>query len=64
MKHGSIVDLLVSVGANLGGSDIEGGFTDVAIKKAFRHGDESAIQVWQRSGISLHEKYSVDKKNP
>lgn len=64
MKHGSIVDLFVSVGANLGGSDIEGGFTDVAIKKASKHGDERAIQVWKRSGIGLEEKYNVDKKNP
>ena len=64
MKHGSMVDLLVSVGANLGGSDIEGGFTEVAIKKALRHGDERAIQVWKRSGISLEGKYDVDKKNP
>ena len=64
MKHGSIVDSLVRVGANLGGSDVEGGFTDVAIKKALKHGDEWAIQVWQRSGISLEEKYDVDKKKP
>jgi len=63
MKHGSIVDLLVSVGANLGGSDIEGGFADITIKNALRHGDERAIQVWKRSGIGLEEKYNVDKKN-
>ena len=55
MKHGSIVDLLVRAGANLGGSDIEGGFTDVAIKKALRHGDEGAIEVWKKSGISLEK---------
>lgn len=64
MKHGSIVDLLVSVGANLGGSDIEGGFADVVVENAIRHGDEGAIQVWQRSGISLEKKYNVSKKNP
>lgn len=64
MKHGGIVDSLVGVGANLGGSDVEGGFTDVAIKKASRHGDERAIQVWQRSGISLEGKYNIDKKKP
>jgi len=56
MKHGSIVDLLVSAGANLGGSDIEGGFADVAIKKALWHGDEGAIRVWQKSGISLEKE--------
>jgi len=53
MKHGNVVDLLVSAGANLGGSDIEGGFANVVVEKAIRHGDEGAIQVWERSGISL-----------
>lgn len=53
MKHGSIVDLLVSAGGNLGGSDIEGGFAHVAIEKAVQRGDKGAIRVWQRSGISL-----------
>ena len=46
------MDLLVSAGANLGGSDVEGGFAEVVIEKAIRHGDDEAIQVWQRSGIS------------
>lgn len=53
MKHASIADLLVNAGANLGGSDIEGGFADVSIKKAIRNGDEEALEVWQKSGISL-----------
>jgi len=56
MKHESIVDSLVSVGANLGGSDVEGGFADVAIEKALRHGDGGAIHVWQKSGTSLERK--------
>lgn len=64
MKHGNVVDLLVSAGANLGGSDVEGGFTDVVIEKALRHGDEWAIQVWRKSGISLEKKRDVGKKNP
>jgi len=53
MKHGDIVDLLVSAGAILGGSDVEGGFAGVVIGNAIRHGDEGAIQIWQRSGINL-----------
>lgn len=64
MKHGNIVDLLVSVGANLGGSDVEGGFTGVAIEKALQHGDEWAMQLWQKSGIRLEKKYNVGKKIP
>lgn len=63
MKNGSVVDLLVSAGANLGGSDIEGGFVDVVIEKALRHGDERAIQMWQKSGISLEKERDVGKKN-
>ena len=57
MKHGSIVDLLVSAGAGLGGSDIEGGFVGVAINQAIRIGDEEAIQAWQKSGISLENRH-------
>jgi lysophospholipase len=64
MKHESVVDLLVSAGANLGGSDIESGFADVAIKKAIRHGDQGAIQVWQKSGIGLEKKDIVNERNP
>jgi len=64
MKHGSIVDLLVRAGANLGGSDIEGGFADVAIRGALRHGDEGAIEVWKKSGISLEKESIIGKKNP
>jgi lysophospholipase len=56
MKHEGIVDLLVRAGANLGGSDIEGGFADIAIRKAIQYGDEGAMQVWQKSGISLENK--------
>lgn len=58
------MDLLVRAGANLGGSDIEGGFVDVAIKKALRHGDDGAIRVWEKSGISLEKEHIVHKKNP
>lgn len=64
MKHESIVDFLVSAGANLGGSDIEGGFVDVAIKKALRHKDQGAIEVWKKSGISLEREDIVGERDP
>jgi len=64
MRHTGIVDFLVGAGANLGGTDVEGGFADVAIKKALQHGDEGAIEVWQKSGISLEEKDIAGKRNP
>jgi len=63
MKHGSIVDILVSAGANLGGSDIEGGFVDVVVEKALRHGDERVIRMWQKSGISLEKEYVIREKS-
>lgn len=63
MKHESVVDLLVAAGANLGGSDIEGGFADIAIKNAIRYGDEGAVQVWQKSGISLDNKRIVSRED-
>jgi lysophospholipase len=64
MRHTSLVDFLVSAGANLGGTDVEGGFADVAIKKALRNGDEGAIEAWKKSGISLEKKDIVGKRNP
>lgn len=64
MKHANIVDLLVSAGANLGGSDIEGGFADIAVEKALRRGDEGTIEVWQKSGIRVKAEGIVGKRNP
>lgn len=64
LKHRKIVDSLVSAGANLGGSDIEGGFAEAVIQKAIRQGDERAIQVWQKSGISLEGKCVKSEKDP
>jgi lysophospholipase len=63
MKHGGIVDLLVRAGANLGGSDVEGGYAGVAIEKAIRHGDEGAMEVWRKSGISIETERIVSKGN-
>lgn len=63
MKHGGVVDLLVRAGANLGGTDIEGGYAGVAIEKAIRHGDEGAMEVWRKSGISLERERIVSKGN-
>lgn len=64
MKHANIVELLVSAGANLGGSDVEGGFADIAVKKALRHGDEGAIEVWQKSGICINTEGIAGKRYP
>lgn len=64
MKHGGVVDLLVSAGANLGGSDIEGGFVGVVVNKAIRNGDEEAMQMWQKSGVGSENRHIVSNEDP
>jgi len=47
------VDDLVKVGANLGGSDLDGGFARLAIKNAMRAGDKTAIRTWAKAGMKI-----------
>lgn len=51
--HSAIVDMLRQAGANLGGSDIDGGFAEFEAKKAFRRGDESSLAIWTRAGFDV-----------
>ncbi|TFK54703.1 L-asparaginase [Heliocybe sulcata] len=51
--HEDIVDILVKAGANLGGSDIEGGFVSLAVQKAMRARDERASRIWVKAGGSV-----------
>lgn len=48
--HVGIVDLLRQVGANLGGTDVEGGFAALEVKKATQKGDEIALHTWTKAG--------------
>ncbi|KAI0797567.1 L-asparaginase [Abortiporus biennis] len=48
--HESIVELLVTTGANLGGSDVEGGFVNLVRHRAKHANDERAIKVWTKAG--------------
>jgi len=48
-----IVDLLVKAGANLGGSDLEGGFVDLAVKRASLSGDQRRLNAWSKTGIKI-----------
>ncbi|CAL1705248.1 unnamed protein product [Somion occarium] len=48
--HEHVVDLLVKVGANLGGSDIEGGFVSLIMKRAMLANDERAVKIWTMTG--------------
>jgi len=49
--HESVVENLVKVGANLGGSDLEGGFATLAIQSALHAGDQNAIRIWTKAGM-------------
>ena len=43
----------MKVGANLGGSDLDGGFARLAIKNAMRAGDKTAIRTWAKAGMKI-----------
>lgn len=44
------MDILVKAGANLGGSDLEGGFAHLVMKRARLVGDERATGIWAKTG--------------
>lgn len=48
--HEHAVETLMKAGANLGGSDIEGGFAALAMKKAARVGDQTSLRIWEKAG--------------
>lgn len=45
-----MVDILLKAGANLGGSDLEGGFASLIIKRATLANDERATKIWAMTG--------------
>ncbi|TCD66187.1 hypothetical protein EIP91_001681 [Steccherinum ochraceum] len=49
--HESAVDLLTTAGANLGGSDIDGGFAPLITKRAALAGDDRAVKLWAKTGV-------------
>lgn len=51
--HEGIVDILVETGANLGGSDVEGGFVSLIFQKALHAHDERAIRIWRKAGAGM-----------
>ncbi|EJD05684.1 asparaginase-domain-containing protein [Fomitiporia mediterranea MF3/22] len=48
--HTGIVEILRQAGANLGGTDIEGGFVALEVTKAAQRYDEVALQTWRKAG--------------
>ncbi|EIN07193.1 L-asparaginase [Punctularia strigosozonata HHB-11173 SS5] len=51
-NHESAVDVLVQAGANLGGSDVDGGFSALAVQKSTRSADDVALRIWTKAGMS------------
>jgi len=51
--HELVVDNLVKVGANLGGSDLDGGFAMLAVQNALRARDQNAIRIWAKAGMKI-----------
>ncbi|EKM55053.1 uncharacterized protein PHACADRAFT_94654 [Phanerochaete carnosa HHB-10118-sp] len=54
--HENIVDILVRAGANLGGSDVEGGFVRLTMQKAVLAQDERALRIWKKAGADIQEQ--------
>lgn len=46
-----MVELLVEAGANLGGSDLGGGFAQLEVEKAQASANAHALQIWARVGL-------------
>lgn len=48
-----VVDNLVKVGANLGGSDLDGGFAILAFQSTLHTADKNAIRTWTKAGMKM-----------
>ena len=48
-----MVEDLVKVGANLGGSDND--FAALAVQTATRSGDQAALAIWAKTGMAVGE---------
>jgi lysophospholipase len=54
-----VVDNLVKVGANLGGSDLDGGFAMLAVQNALRARDQNAIRIWAKAGMKMPTEHDM-----
>lgn len=52
-KYESAVDVLVRAGAILGGSDVDGGFVDLAVEQALVSNNENALRIWRKAGARI-----------
>jgi 60kDa lysophospholipase len=56
-----LVDNLVGVGANLGGSDLDGGFATLAIQNALQARNQNTTRIWAKAGMKI--PIAEDTKN-
>jgi len=57
--HELVVDNLVKVGANLGGSDLDGGFAMLAVQNALHARDQNAIRIWAKAGMKMPTEHDM-----
>ncbi|KAI0302208.1 L-asparaginase [Russula brevipes] len=60
--HDEIVSTLVTVGANLGGADVEG-FAPLAVKMALLREDHAALNIWEKAGIPIPDRQQQQSKD-
>ncbi|KIJ26442.1 hypothetical protein M422DRAFT_192238 [Sphaerobolus stellatus SS14] len=58
-KHEDIVERIVETGGLLAGSDTTGGFVSMAVSKAQKQGDQSALRIWLKAGAKLDDHLNI-----
>lgn len=54
--------MLVSAGANLGGTDVEG-FASLAVKRALFREDSTALKIWEKAGVRIPDREQQQSKD-
>ncbi|KAH0830662.1 asparaginase-domain-containing protein [Lanmaoa asiatica] len=52
-RHKDVVDILVGAGASLGAFDCEAGYAELSLENAISSGDQTAIEVWGKTGMRM-----------
>ena len=52
----------MKVGANLGGSDLDGGFAILAVQNALHAGDQDAVRIWTKAGMKIPTRQDTQKE--
>lgn len=56
------MSMLVSAGANLGGTDVEG-FASLAVKRALLREDSAALKIWEKAGVRIPDREQQQSKD-